>query len=164
MQPVPERSCSSHSIRASTEADVLFMAQHLRTADETELRTASSGAEPLETLLEGYRLSDPCLVAAAPDGLPCVLFGAVPSGKWGRVWLVATREIEHRSNTFLRNSKKWVRFFSLLYPVLFNVVDSRNILHLAWLRWAGFELTTSPPVQINGVPFHLLMKGGTSDV
>ncbi|MGZ2448496.1 hypothetical protein ACVIRO_001250 [Rhizobium ruizarguesonis] len=37
------------------------------------------------------------------------------------------------------------------YRLIHNRVDSRNALHLSWLRWLGFE-TLNTEI-INGVPF-----------
>jgi len=40
--------------------------------------------------------------------------------------------------TFLRQSKIELRKILKEYPVLFNVVDSRNEVHVRWLQWMGF--------------------------
>jgi hypothetical protein len=162
MRLVQEDSCNP-VVRVATREDVIFIAANLRNADVNELQTASFGMDPLETLFNGFYLSDPCLAGTAPDGNPAVLFGAVPTGRWGRVWLVATSAVEQWPITFLRHSRTWVHFLTLMYPVLYNIVDARNTLHLSWLRWAGFALS-STTFRVNNYPFHFLMKGGTSDV
>jgi hypothetical protein len=39
---------------------------------------------------------------------------------------------------FLRESKKTLAIMQNKYPVLFNMVDARNEVHVKWIQWLGF--------------------------
>ena len=45
---------------------------------------------------------------------------------------------ERDKRTFLRRSKVELDKIIQEYPVLFNVVDARNKIHVRWLQWMGF--------------------------
>lgn len=39
---------------------------------------------------------------------------------------------------FLRECRRYLAGMEQLYPVLFNLIDERNTVHMRWLRWMGF--------------------------
>ena len=41
---------------------------------------------------------------------------------------------------FLKECKSRVEEMQDKFPVLFNYIDSRNKLHLSWLKWCGFKI------------------------
>jgi len=68
------------------------------------------------------------------------MFGVVPEGKFGTVWLLGTDEIfTHASRDFLRLSKEWLSEVSAPFESVGNLVDARNTVHIRWLEWLGFE-------------------------
>lgn len=80
---------------------------------------------------------------------------------WGRVWLMATPRIEEKRNAipFLRNSHPYVNHLQALYPVLHNIIDARNELHLKWLKWCGFRITqTVENFGPEGRTFHAFIR------
>ena len=42
------------------------------------------------------------------------------------------------------------------FPVLFNYIDSRNQLHLTWLKWCGFKIINEK--KFNDVLFYGFLK------
>jgi len=47
--------------------------------------------------------------------------------------------------TFLKESKAQLAKLHEQYPVLFNVVDARNEVHVRWLRYMGFTFIRKHP-------------------
>ena len=57
---------------------------------------------------------------------------------------------------FLRECKNRVEEMSDRFPVLFNYIDSRNKLHLTWLKWCGFKIINEKT--FNDVLFYGFLK------
>jgi hypothetical protein len=53
---------------------------------------------------------------------------------------------------FLKESRSEVEEMNRVYPHLFNVIDSRNEVHLRWIRWCGFKILGER--MINNVKFY----------
>ena len=127
------------TVLTARQSDVDFLAPRLRLADRAELLAAGS-AGPREALQEGFDVSEPCLVAVA-DGDPIALFGVAPvdglEGGYGSPWLLGTPGIEDHYRAFARASRDWLVRLQVLYPVMSNLVDSRNLVHVRWLDWLG---------------------------
>ena len=94
---------------------------------------------------EGHGL-DPIieLTNAAQEG-SCVWF-EVPNGKTagmagvgpgGTVWMLCTPAIHEYPITFAREAKRFIE--SREEPLLWNIVDDRNIIHKKLLRFLGFK-------------------------
>ncbi len=136
----------SDYVRVSIESDAVDLAENLRTADLAEL-AANTGNHPKIVLLEGHLKSHPCL-SVVYEGRTIAMFGVVPTTtpNIGAVWLLASKAMEPdrlpmaAKLRFLRASRRWVDWLNEQYPVLWNVVDARNTLHIDWLKWCGFEL------------------------
>lgn len=125
----------------STEGHAQHLAQNLRDADRAEIQ-AASGQRPLDVLLSGFSISEPCRTIVAPDGEPLSMFGVVPIADRkgvGAVWLLASPRLVEFSRSFLRQSRAVVAELHRNYPVLFNYTDARNTVHHKWLRWCGFK-------------------------
>ena len=68
-----------------------------------------------------------------PDGKTAGLAGV---GKDGAIWMLCTPEIERYPITFAREAKRYVD--SREEPLLWNIVDCRNTVHLKLLKFLGF--------------------------
>ena len=75
----------------------------------------------------------------------CVYF-TVPNGKTagmagvdtdGAIWMMCTPAIHEYPLTFAREAKRFVE--SRTEPLLWNIVDKRNIIHLKLLKFLGFK-------------------------
>lgn len=126
-------------IRPATVFDALELAPTLRQEDASEIQ-AATGLCAAEVLVEGVLQSKPCFTLVSPTtGRVAALLGVNPvEPEVGRVWLLGSGEIVSHSRQFLRNSRPITEELNRQYPVLFNYVDARNTVHIAWLKWCGF--------------------------
>ena len=128
-------------LRPSKLEDLESLAKNLREEDAREI-TAQSGASPKGGLIYSYFMSKLCLTTISRHGHVMSMGGVVPEGQdAGRIWLLGCQSmfddgIDKR--WFLRESKKTLAIMQNKYPVLFNIVDARNELHVKWIQWLGF--------------------------
>jgi hypothetical protein len=134
----------TYCLRRATVRDAVYLADNLRPADMEEI--SAHGLSPEYALLMGLRYGRPAHVAEV-GGVPALMCGVtpLPDGA-GAVWMMGTAEIERRRVSFLRAARGWVEAVSAAYPLLVNVADARNTVHLRWLRWTGFTLHEDRPV------------------
>lgn len=140
-------------VRLATAEDAENIAPNLRTADRKEC-LAAIGAPPEEVLPASIGDALIALSAVTHSGELVALFGVHPvpgMGDVGAVWFVATPAIEKHSRSFLRVSRLWVDALHSVRPVLINVADARNTLHLRWIEWSGFTFLSR--ITIRQVPF-----------
>ena len=69
-----------------------------------------------------------------PDGKTAGMAGV---GEKGDIWMLCTPDIHRYPITFAREAKRYVD--SRKEPLLWNIVDSRNKVHLKLLRFLGFK-------------------------
>ena len=138
-------------VRPAVTTDIYDISPRLRTADLSEIE-AASGLPPEVAILPGLGPDSRC-IAIEYDHQVCGLFGVVGRrGPPGIVWMVATPELERNRFQFLRSCRSWIDRLRRPHPFLFNIVDSRNTLHLRWLEWAGAEFTGGSEIR-RGVLF-----------
>lgn len=127
------------AVRLSTAEDVTALAPRLRPADVQELLAAGSPSA-LAALQSGLDLSRPCLSIVDDQDRVVTMFGVVPSGDplVGFVWLLSSDALDHHKIKFLRHSREWLTHLHSHHPVLANMVDARNTVHIKWLQWLGF--------------------------
>ena len=129
------------TIRKPTLCEVLDFHHYLREEDLREIRDVG-GMTPQQSLVESWQVSkDNCFVAEHKDNGWICIWGCGPSETIGvgYPWLMATPEIENIPMTFLRESKRWLEDVHKVYPIMTNVADERNGVHLKWLKWLGFS-------------------------
>lgn len=121
--------------RPSDPLDPHLLAPFLRHADVQEIK-ACSGHTPLEALLTGLTNSKPCYSVVKPNDHPIAMFGVVPTGddRFGSVWMLGSNEIITHHYQFVRETSKWIDKLHEHFPVLWNFVDKRNVIHIAWLK------------------------------
>ena len=135
-------------VRPSVLEDAAIVADTLRLEDAAECK-AQSGSSPRESLLYCYFMSKPCLTVVSRHGHLMAMGGVVPEGKnTGRIWLLGCQtmfdDLSERYY-FLRESKRQLAKMQELFPVLFNVVDARNKIHIRWIQWLGFTFIREHP-------------------
>ena len=128
-------------LRPSLLTDVAVVAENMRKEDVAEVK-AQTGACPKGGLLYAYFMSKPCLTVVSRHGHLMAMGGVVPEGKnMGRIWLLGCQSMVDDSidrRWFLRKSKEKLAEMQSLYPLLFNMVDARNEVHVKWIDWLGF--------------------------
>lgn len=117
------------------------MAERLRAADRAELLAAIGPVPPAAQLERGIREGESSYLAEA-DGRPVALFGAVHAGSAAGevlIWMVGSDEIARLRRELLLVARAYLpRMLAGRAGV--NVVDSRNVVHLRFLRRLGAEV------------------------
>lgn len=141
----------------SVKEDVADLAPRLRIEDVQEIR-ANSGETQLGGLMRSFVSSSVCYTIRL-EGVIVGMFGVVPTPEAGIgiVWFLGSPELfSRRSFTFLRHSKAWLNNLLDRFSILYNVVDARNVKHIAWLRWLGFTFPhTFERYGFEQRPFHV---------
>jgi len=85
-------------------------------------------------------------VASLMSSNPSYVYFTVPDGKTagmagvgagGEIWMLCTPDIHRYPITFAREAKRYVD--NRTEPLLWNIVDSRNTVHLKLLKFLGFK-------------------------
>lgn len=122
-------------MRLATEEDIKYLAPRLRQADKDEIKAlVNMSAE--DALMATFKTCEFPLVVV--DHQPVAIFGVNPTKDVGWIWLMATPDLQKVGFPFLKECRKVVQMFNDKYPLLANFVDTRNELHLKWLKWCGF--------------------------
>lgn len=125
--------------RSSIITDIPHLATNIRPEDRDEI-WAALGETPRQALMRGYLHSTECFTVH-DEGKPVCMFGykVFEKGLYGSVWMLASTDLSSHKWRFLRRSEECLSRMHGACPLLFNVVDQRNDLHIKWLRWLGFR-------------------------
>ena len=114
--------------------------------DEAAIEVASNlRPDDLREIVEGHGLNPTKELLYAAHNCSSVYF-TVPNGKTagmagvgkdGIIWMLCTPAIHEYPITFAREAKRFVE--SRTEPLLWNIVDERNRVHLKLLRFLGFK-------------------------
>ena len=91
------------------------------------------GLAPMEELTNVAQ-SGSCVYFTMPNGKTAGMAGV---GKEGDIWMLCTPVIYKYPVAFARGAKRFVE--SRTEPLLWNVVDERNKVHLRLLKFLGFK-------------------------
>ena len=122
----------SNYIHPATEEAAKEVASNLLPDDRREVEEGH-GIDPLETLLFAVH-SHSCVWFEVPNGKTAGMAGVGPNGE---IWMLCTPAIHEYPITFAREAKRFVE--SRTEPLLWNIVDRRNTVHLKLLRFLGFK-------------------------
>ena len=75
----------------------------------------------------------------------------------GVPWMMASPSLNYHRKVLIRYSRKVIKEMLEEFSLLANYVDSRNELHIHWLKFMGFEFN-GRDVIVNGVPFKYFYK------
>jgi len=131
-------------LREATLKDAEVILPNLRPEDRRELLVSTHEDGLLGVLQTGIHASKPALTILVEDEVAGVL-GVVPPGfphdqaNVACIWMVATPAIELVTHQFLRTCQGIIDHFNDTYPHLMNSVDARNVTHVKWLQWCGFD-------------------------
>ena len=118
-----------HPITQEAATEVAF---HLRPDDFREVYEGH-GENPLISIPRDAMRGD-TVYFTAPNGKTAGIAG-VQQG--GLIWMLCTPVVEKYPHTFARQAKQFVD--SRTEPLLWNIVDKRNTVHLKLLQFLGFK-------------------------
>lgn len=132
------------SVRKATAEDIAYLAPRLRQQDEQECN-AATGMSTYDALMYGLGGAS---VVLGSDGKPIAIYGVERlTGVTGAVWMAATPTLTQPPyiTEFVKQSRVMCDRLNEEYPLLCNVVDERNALHIRWLEWCGFIFINRHP-------------------
>ena len=137
--------------RKSQLDDLTYLSLHLRYEDQREVEALGHTVE--QSLALGFGNSTICRSIIDNRGRVVGIYGVVPlSAKCGQVWMLGTDGLVKIKTAFLKQSRSEVEGMNSVYPHLCNIIDSRNEVHLKWIKWCGFKILGEKV--INNVKFY----------
>ena len=122
------------------------VASNLRPEDRREM-VEGHGTNPME-YAKWIASEGTAVWFEVPNGKTAGMAGVGPKGE---VWMLCTPAIHEYPITFARESKRFIE--GRLEPLLWNVVDCRNIVHLKLLKFLGFKFLRKISFGPNNLPF-----------
>ena len=137
---ISKNDCLMIVERDSIESDCEELAKHLRKPDFDEVVTVTKEA-PLKPIVRGFRAATYCK-SVLNNGNMIMMYGVCPTlyHKVGSPFLLGTDRFLEVKFPFARQCKSRVEEMQKQYPILWNFIDSRNAVHLRWIKWCGFKL------------------------
>jgi len=122
----------SKYIHPITFEAAIEVASNLRLEDRREVEEGH-GCDLME-YAEFIAQEGSAVYFTVPNGKTAGMAGVNPEGA---IWMLCTEAIKDYPHTFARESKRFVE--SRTEPLLWNIVDRRNIVHLKLLKFLGFK-------------------------
>ena len=122
----------SKYIHPITLEAALEVASNLRPEDRREVEEGH-GYDPIE-YAEFIAHEGSAVYFTVPNGKTAGMAGVGPDGA---IWMICTPAIKDYPHTFAKESKRFVE--SRTEPLLWNVADRRNTVHLKLLKFLGFK-------------------------
>lgn len=140
-------------VREYVPSDADEIAQQMRQADRDEV-AAHSGSTPYDAVTRGMSLSEiRCTIVRAWGHKPVGVFGVTEDGT---IWCLGTDDLTRKPLVyqFMKECRRYVDLLHASYPLLHNVIDARNTVHIKWLRWMGFQfIRRIPHFGVENKPF-----------
>jgi len=136
-------------VKPITKEAALEVAYNLRPDDLREV-VEGHGLDPF-LILPRVAQEGSAVYFTVPDGKTAGLAGV---GKGGVIWMLCTPDIQRYPITFAREAKRYVD--SREEPLLWNIVDCRNTVHLKLLKFLGFKFlrkVKNGPYQLDFIEF-----------
>lgn len=119
------------------------LSSRLRDQDMEEV-AASSGLDPLSSLVKSVEASELCWTALLNDH-PEIIWGVAElTPEVGGVWLLGSDRILEIPRRFLIESARYVELMLDRYPTLTNYVSCQNTVSRSWLQRLGFAEVGEP--------------------
>ena len=122
------------------------MASNLREDDRREI-TEGHGLDPMVMLPLASSWGS-TVAFTVPDGRTAGLAGV---GESGDIWMLCTPAVEDFPHTFAREARRFIN--SREEPLLWNIVDKRNRVHLKLLQFLGFKFLREVTYGPNNLSF-----------
>ena len=137
--------------RVSTLEDMSYLSKSLRYEDKREVETLGHSVD--KALALAFGASQICRSIVDNKGIVVGMYGVVPlSDKTGQVWMLGSEGLVKIKTAFLKQSRSEVHGMNSVFPHLCNFIDSRNEVHLKWIKWCGFKIIGEKV--INNVKFY----------
>ena len=133
-------------IRPATEEAAIQVASNLRYEDYREC-VEGHGTNPQVSLPEAVHYGH-CISFDMPNGKTAGLAGIHDNGA---IWMLCTPDIHDYPIAFAREAKRWID--SRQEPILFNICDARNRMHLRLLKFLGFKFLRKIVYGPNNITF-----------
>ena len=122
------------------------LARNLRPSDRAEV--AAWGLEPLTALERSARASTEVYTVLSGDRV-VMAFGLGPKPLDGEpaygIWMLSTPLLEDFPRQVAREARAWIDQFKRQYGTLWNIAHASNELHVRWIGWLGFSVTSTVP-------------------
>ena len=144
--------------RNTNTFDIIDLTANLRKADRLEVETIT-GTTSIYNKLKDSILKSSFAKSFLVDGKVAGVYGVSQSphnNHIGYPYLLCTNELYKIKKTFIKNCIDRVGEMQSKFPVLFNYIDSRNILHINWIKYCGFKIINDK--YFNNVKFYGFMK------
>jgi len=144
-------------MRIASLKDCEELGKNLRKADLQECQ-AYGNINGLQALLIGYLNSNIC-ISIADDKSVIAIFGICGEiNQPATIWMLASDRLSEISRKFLRENKKLIDYLNQQYPLLHNVCDARNDVHIKWLKWCGFTFINKQNLGYQNKPFYTFVR------
>lgn len=148
------------TFREPTEADLAFVASHMREADRRELKRWTA-QEPDYELRHSVAVSDFCRTGVFGDGAVACVFGAARANLvdgTAVLWSLSTDEVDSRPREFCLGSRAGLDLLMRSMPDVgefLNFVDQEYEAAVRWIEWFGgtFSITTPSRAGVRGGVF-----------
>lgn len=153
-------------VRRADLADALSLGPNLRPEDLREVRSAGDHRAPEDVLAFSIATSKAYTAIDHATGEVINIFGVSSVGDGtGSVWMLGSKLLQQRPVSIARHSRQLVGLLHQDHQIIWNVADTRNTAHIAWLRWLGFRfLRTSTTLSADGTPFVEFFRKGEPHV
>jgi len=144
--------------RVTVEQDIYELVKNIRKPDYEEVKTISNSDDILYPILTGWKKSEYSKTFLVNDKVAGV-YGLVKSADNKMAacpYLLCTNELYKIKKSFIKGCKQRVEEMLFKFPILFNYIDSRNNVHLQWIKYCGFNLIHEK--QINKIKFYGFLK------
>jgi len=119
-------------VHKATKEAAIQVASDMLPEDRSEVEEGH-GVDVLESLLYAVEQGN-SVWFEVPNGKTAGMAGVESDGM---IWMLCTHAIHEYPLTFAREAKRFVE--SRTEPLLWNIVDKRNIVHLKLLKFLGFK-------------------------
>lgn len=142
----------------TTQGHILELCSNLRIPDKAEVIAKTGDLDFKKTIVRGWIMAETCTTALVDDEVALV-YGIVESQdkRIGSPFMLATDKLNKIKIPLLRKSRARVYEMEQKYQMLFNYIDSRNEVHLRFIKWCGFEIINEKI--FNDVKFYGFFKG-----
>lgn len=139
------------------EADLDYLAEHLRAQDRNEVRAA--GFDDLRQALGQSVQASTWTHLARVNGRPAAVFGLGQTGTLlspiGIPWMLGTDDVRRHARVLQRGAQHYIPRMLGEFSHLMNAVHVRNTVSIAWLKRLGFTFRPPFPHPLTGEPFHI---------
>ena len=131
----------------------------LRKADIDEMRAGTGFNDPWSALkyavANSNEWTDICYYEETGEVI--TVYGLASNQGIGNPWMFASPKIRNHKKLLMVHSKKMIQRMHEQFETLCNYVDSRNVVHIHWLKHMGFKFT-GEDLMIGKIPFKFFYK------